>query len=232
MQYLTLISLTFLVFSNTQTIQLSSQKTYFSGIIEYDVEFEVLNADDNLLYYYEQQYGDSMKLTFAQNGDYVKEYFGFGKYGREFVFYNQAENQFYVKNKMSDVITCFAGDGKDVFSIKKETSHTEETILGKKCQSVKFEGTVIAEGFPDKAVENIYWFSDNYKINKATHKGINEKVWQRFLDVSQGAYYLKHIMEYPSYRHTFTAKEAKETKILSIDSKVYLKDLPIKYTDF
>ena len=62
-----------------------------------------------------------MKLTIAQNGDFVKEYFNSGQYGREFILYDGLENMFYGKYKHSDTLIAFRGDGADVLILEEES---------------------------------------------------------------------------------------------------------------
>jgi hypothetical protein len=210
-----------------------SEKKHFSGVIEYDIEFEEINPENEMMWFHRQYYGNKMKLTITQNSDYLKEHFNAGEYGMDYQFYDASKNIFYAKSNFSDTLTAFLYSKKDMVTIKEEVEIEEETILGNVCQGILFESKVDSSltFFSNETIKSSFYFTNNYQINPKVHRGINNVTWQRFLAVGNGAYYLKYISEETNHKVTYTATKITRKDIPAINFKPFLKDLPIEYLD-
>lgn len=127
-------------------------KLSFNGIeLTYTESIEISNDSipSNMKDYLRQKYGDSVKITYDNNGNIRLDHFGSGDYGLDYSIYNAIKHTSFVKWKNLDTIyfydtrengyvldTIIRSIDDNELTISYITDHSE--INGKAVQSMRF----------------------------------------------------------------------------------------------
>ncbi|MFB9054626.1 hypothetical protein ACFFVB_16175 [Formosa undariae] len=158
----------------------TTDKKSFEGIITYKTEIRFKKENVQYREYFEQKFGDTLKVYYNENGDILKQYFNTGESGYDFNLYLTSNNHYYAKWKNLDTIYHYNVSEQTLDFINKTTGQSEK-ILGKECDYIQIEGfepngkqTVIQKysysGFPyidPELFENFTDFYTNDLIEKA-----------------------------------------------------------------
>ena len=155
-------------------------KKSFEGIITYKTEIRFKKENVQYREYFEQKFGDTLKVYYNENGDIFKQFLNTGERGYDFNLYLNSNNHYYAKWKNLDTIYHYNVSEQTLDFVNKTTGQSEN-ILGKKCDYIQIEGfepngkqTVIQKysysGFPyldPELFENFADFYTNDLIAKA-----------------------------------------------------------------
>ncbi|MEM6807033.1 MAG: hypothetical protein AAF696_36870 [Bacteroidota bacterium] len=109
---------------------------YFEGIITYEVETKLKYEEHEYNYYFEQKYGDSLKVYIFKDGSFRREYMNSGKLGLDWQIYNRSNNNYYAKYRSLDTVYYY--DTKEnVFEFKSFNQLPNRIILGKTCEGLE-----------------------------------------------------------------------------------------------
>jgi len=111
----------------------------FEGIITYKTE--IMFKKENVQYraYFEQKFGDTLKVFYNEKGDIFKQFFNTGERGYDFNLYLNSNNHYYAKWKNLDTIYHYNVSEQTLEFVKKSKGRSE-TILGKECNYLQIEG--------------------------------------------------------------------------------------------
>lgn len=114
---------------------ISNSQEAFEGTITYKVTTRLKDENNQHKEYLLNKYGDSLKIHFASDGSFKREYFGSKNLGFDWQVYDAASNNYYAKWKTIDTIyyySCF-----DLFTeLRTIEEGATATILNKSCKSV------------------------------------------------------------------------------------------------
>ena len=158
----------------------STHKKSFEGIITYKTEIRFKKENFQYRDYFEQKFGDTLKVFYNKNGDIFKKFLNTGDRGYDFNLYLNSNNHYYAKWKNLDTIYHYNVSEQTLDFVNKTTGQSEK-ILGKECDFIQIEGfephgkqTVIQKysysGFPyldSDLFKNFSDFYTNYLIEKA-----------------------------------------------------------------
>ncbi len=82
----------------------SNAQNNFEGIVTYKINLEIKENAGSTAFYYEQKYGDTLKVYYATNGDQLMEYVNSGELGLDWAMYLVEANEYYSKWRSMDSI--------------------------------------------------------------------------------------------------------------------------------
>ena len=168
---------------------------------ELDVEITSDTIDEYYADYLLQRYGDSLMISFNNEGSMRFDYFGSGENGFEYGLFNITDNHYYGKWKNLDTIYHY-NVSENILGLSEKLQLQKRTMNSVECEVLQFNGS--EKTFEEYQVNQTYYFNrDTLKIDPEPYKDYNEFFFDDYLKETQ-CFYLKKITNYAEYRVTYT----------------------------
>ena len=152
---------------------LGQTQNSFEGIITYKVSVNFIENDSPDKEYFEQKYGDTLKVYFNKNGDIFKKIIGSGEYGYDFNLYLNRENNYYAKWKNLDTLYYYNVSEENLTELSRETGRIDDKINYFKIKGIEPNSRQIV-------TQKFYYTGSPY---------LNGKLFQKFSDFFTDEYY-------------------------------------------
>lgn len=182
----------------------------FEGIITFKVTTVVKPhiTDDAYIDYYQNKYGDSIKIYYSKDGMQAKQYFGKSEAGFEWRIYDSRKNIEYAKWKGID--TIYRSDAGVPFGeLRSISDGPVDTVLGKLANSVT---VTTYDPVGDETMTITYFYSGEETITPGVYSKIRDG-WVNEVYERSGSHFIKFIMDLLPFVVTMEAMRIEPGKV-------------------
>ena len=185
-----------------------AEKKSFEGIITYKIDIRFKKENVQYREYFEQKFGDTLKVYYNEKGDIFKQYFNTGKSGYDFNLYLTSNNHYYAKFKNLDTLYHYNVSEQSLDFVKKTNGKGEE-ILGKKCDYIEIEAF---EPLGKQKVIQKFYYSGYPYLNPELFKNFEDFYTNDLIEKAKSPF-MKMELDLDDYIVTFTAIKIKKKKL-------------------
>lgn len=186
----------------------TAAKKSFEGIITYKTEIRFKKENVQYSEYYEQKFGDTLKVYYNENGDIYKKYLDTGERGYEFNLYLTSNNHYYAKWKNLDTIYHY-NVSEQTLNFVAKTSGQSEKILGRECDYIQIEGF---EPHGKQRVIQKYSYSGFPYLNPELFKNFKDFYTNQLIEKAKSPF-MKMELDLGDYVVTYTAVKIEQKKL-------------------
>lgn len=147
--------------------------------------------------YLQQKFGDSVAMSFREDGSIRWDYYGKGKVGLEYALFDHSSNLYYTKWKGIDSLYYY-DFGKNALLLEEKKSIADTVIDGISCRSLVYQCFASdVSGVPIK--HTLFYNADTLQLDKKKYAGWKDFFMDDFFNES-GTFYLARVLEQPGHR--------------------------------
>jgi hypothetical protein len=188
----------------------SSEKVSFEGVITYKTDINFKKENVQYREYYEQKFGDTLKVYYSESGNILKKFINTGEKGYDFNLYLQSENHYYAKWKNLDTIYHY-NVSEQTLNLVQKTKGTSIKILERDCNFIQIDGI---DPLGKQPISQKFYYSGFPYIDSELFKDYNDFFTYEFLKETKSPF-MKMVLDLGDYVITYTAIEVESKKLNS-----------------
>jgi len=184
---------------------LFSQKN-FEGAIKFKTE--IYSNDKNFEQKLEKKYGDSVIVSYFENGDFKREYLNAARSGNYIQNYDSNKGLLYLRYRNTSKVDTLNTKVNSIVRLKSKKKIGNETIMGLDCECYEYTGV---STYGDDVIINYCFSNQTPKVDsKHFEKHVDFFIYDFFQESQRP--YLKFVLETQDFKITQTATEITKLK--------------------